>query len=191
MKKATNRSGRENRAADGVRAATRTASPAGLLVESSRQLEAFDEAMRAFHAGKYAPALELFQRAESGPGREVAHSARLHARMCVQRMVKPDLSLQTPDDHYNYAVALINERRLDQAEKHLLLAMAQAPGGDHLFYALALCRGLAGDMEGAYANMKRAMELQPRNKAIARNDPDFTDIGQRPPLARLLYPERV
>ncbi len=192
MRKATNRSGRDNReggrgdSGDGAAAA---AAP-GLLAEQS-QLEAFDGAMRAFHAGDFTAALEAFERAERGPAREMAHSARVHARMCARRMGQPELALNTPEDHYNYAVALINERRLEQAEKHLLLAMAQNPKGDHLFYALALCRGLGGDADGAYANLKRAIDLQPRNKVAARNDPDFAEIGQQQPLAHLLYPERM
>jgi hypothetical protein len=39
--------------------------------------------------------------------------------------------------------------------------------------------------------MKRAIEFEPRNRTIARNDPDFAEIGQQPPLCELLYPERT
>lgn len=155
------------------------------------QTHCFDEAMRAFHAGHYSQAMQRFEEAAKGPLREIAHSARLHARMCERRIARPALSLKTPDEHYDYAVTLINQRQLEQAEKHLLLAIAQSPKGDHLYYALALCRGLGGDLEGAYANLKRAIELQPRNRVTARNDPDFADIGQLPPLGELLYPERA
>jgi hypothetical protein len=39
--------------------------------------------------------------------------------------------------------------------------------------------------------MKRAIELRPQNRVAARNDPDFAEIGEQPPLAELLYPERT
>lgn len=161
------------------------------LQDSKTQTGLYDQAVRAFQSGGYASALSLFEQAATGPLREMAHSARLHARMCAKRLARPDMSLRTPDEHYDYAIALINERRLEQAERHLLLAIAQTPKADHLFYALALCRGLGGDLQGAHGNLKRAIELQPRNRATARNDPDFAEIGQLSPLAELLYPERA
>ncbi len=168
------------------------ADPAGALsVDARSQAAMFDQAVRLFHKGDFSAAVTLFERAATGPEREMAHTAELHARMCSRRLNRPDVTLRTADDHYDYAVALINERTLEQAERHLLLAIAQTPKADHLFYALALCRGLSGDIQGAHSNLKRAIELQPRNRAAAKNDPDFSEIAQLPPLSELLYPERA
>lgn len=161
------------------------------IQDAKTQSAVFDQAIRLFHGASYAAAARLFEHAATGPVREVAHSARLHSRMCLRRLARPDMSLRTPDEHYDYAIALINERRLEQAERHLLLAIAQTPKADHLFYALALCRGLAGDLQSASVNLRRAIELHPRNRAAARNDPDFAEIGRLSPLAELLYPERA
>jgi tetratricopeptide (TPR) repeat protein len=160
-------------------------------LDAQRQARLFETASRHFHSGEFATAKELFKQAAAGPVREVAHAARLHIRMCEQRLGRAGPALRTAEDHYNYAVALINERRLELAEEHIAQALSQCPKGDHLYYALALSRGLRGDLEGARHNMKRAIDLQPRNRITARNDPDFADIGQRPPMAELLYPERT
>jgi tetratricopeptide (TPR) repeat protein len=162
------------------------------IQDPKTQSAVFEQAIRLFHGASYAAAARLFEQAATGPVREVAHSARLHSRMCLRRLARPDMSVRTPDEHYDYAIALINERRLEQAERHLLLAIAQTPKAtDHLFYALALCRGLAGDLQSACVNLRRAIELHPRNRAAARNDPDFAEIGRLSPLAELLYPERT
>jgi tetratricopeptide (TPR) repeat protein len=161
------------------------------MVDASSQSAMFEQAARLFHRGDFGAAMTLYERAAAGPQREMAHSAALHARMCAKRLARPEMSLRTADEHYDYAVALINERKLEQAERHLLLAIAQTPKADHLFYALALCRGLAGDLAGAHSNLKRAIELQPRNRAAARNDPDFVEIAQLSPIVELLYPERA
>ncbi len=158
---------------------------------AEQQSDRFDKAVRAFHARDYAKALGLFEAAAQGPVRKMAHSARLRAQMCKRRLALPALSLHTADDHYNYAVALINERKFPQAEQHLLLAIAQLPNSGHLYYALALCHGLAGNLRSAHANLKRAIELDPRNRSVARNDPDFAEIREMPPLVQLLYPERA
>lgn len=111
--------------------------------------------------------------------------------MCRRRTTRSEVQLRTAEEHYNYAIALINERNLSQAEKHLVLALAQAPEADHLFYALALARGLAGDVQAAHSYLRRAIELEPRNRISARNDPDFSTLARLSPIAELLYPERT
>jgi len=169
---------------DGGRAA------ASKPLDAGQQTRAFESAAVLFHSGEFRAAQELFQKAARGPSREMAHAALLHARMCQRRLESSKPAPQTAEDHYNVAVALVNERRIEAAEHHLRLALAQAPESDHLYYVMALCRGLGGDLDGAYTYMTRAIELEPRNRIAARNDPDFAEIGQQPPLVELLYPER-
>jgi hypothetical protein len=38
--------------------------------------------------------------------------------------------------------------------------------------------------------MKRAIELQPHNRTIARRDADLASVANQPPLNALLYPEK-
>jgi tetratricopeptide (TPR) repeat protein len=159
-------------------------------LSSGEQSEAFESAIALFHSGQFTAARTLFREAASGPNREMTHAALSHARMCERRIGAPPAPASA-EERYNYAIALINERRFEAAEAQLRQALAQAPNGDHIHYALALCRGLSGDLAGAYTHIKRAIELHPRNRAVARNDADFADLAQRPPLADLLYPERA
>src|SRR5213594_5053187 len=79
------------------------------------QLKAFEQAVRLFHARKFAEARELFEKAAGGPKLEMAHNAQLHIRMCTSRLEKQVLELKTAEDRYNYAVAMINVRKLDEA----------------------------------------------------------------------------
>ncbi len=188
MKKAANRPGQENAEPGGGTSAVAAQAP-DTAPDAEAQSELYEQAVHAFNSRSFALAVALFERAAKGPSREMAHSASLHAKMCAKRLTRPEVQLRTADEHYDYAVALMNERRFEQAERHLLLALAQTPKADHLFYALALCRGLCGDLQGAYVNLKRAIELQPRNRTAARNDPDFAEIGQLSPLLDLLHPE--
>ncbi|MCE5311136.1 MAG: tetratricopeptide repeat protein [Acidobacteriales bacterium] len=155
---------------------------------AEEQADAFERAMRLFHARDYAGARNIFETAAKGPVAAMAHTARVHARMCEMRLSQAQPQLETADDHYNYAVGLINMRRLADAEKHLTKALEIYPNADHLHYALALTRGLQGDFEGAHRHMKRAIDIQPRNRALARNDPDFAELIQRGSLRELLYP---
>lgn len=152
------------------------------------QVEVFDKAVSLFHAGRYDQAKELFERAGSGPAREVSHVARIHVRMCERRISRPAVTFSTAEDHYNYAVTLINRRELQAAERHLQDAVKLTPNADHIHYALALSRALHGDILRAYESLKRAIELDPRNRMQAHNDPDFAEFAHQQPIARLLFP---
>jgi tetratricopeptide (TPR) repeat protein len=155
---------------------------------AEEQADAFERAMRLFHARDYASARNVFETAAKGPVAAMAHTARVHTKMCEMRLNQTQPQFETAEDHYNYAVGLINMRRLADAEKHLCKALELYPNADHLHYALALTRGLQGDFEGAHRHMKRAIDLQPRNRALARNDPDFAELIRRGSLRELLYP---
>jgi tetratricopeptide (TPR) repeat protein len=154
------------------------------------QMESFEEGMHLFHARKFQQARELFQQAVRGADRAVTHRAGLHARMCEQRLESAGLVLNTPEEHYNYAVTLINSRDLATAQKHLRAALAGAPTADHVLYALAACQSLSGDLQAAYENLKRAIDLQVGNRLAARQDPDFAAMAEHPAFVRLLYPDR-
>ena len=115
---------------------------------------------------------------------------RLHAAMCDRRLEQAPVSLQSAEDHYNYGVAMINTRKLGEARLHLEKALALEPKADHICYALSLSLALAGDLGGAYENLRRAIELEPRNRIIARQDADFAPVANQPPFDALLYPEK-
>jgi len=155
------------------------------------QLEVFESAIKLFHAKKFREARERFLAAKRGNDRGIAHKADLHVRMCDRRLEEQGVVLHTPDEHYDYAITLINERKLPTARQHLMKALEQLPEADHVYYALALCDGLGGDLQGAYDNLRRAIELQPRNRISARQDADFAAIANQPPLDRLLFPEKA
>ncbi len=150
------------------------------------QRDLFEKAAALFHAGEFERARELFVKAQEGDNREMTHSARLHARMCEQRIASREPELRTPEDHYNYAITLVNRRELGAAERHLNKALSLAGDQGYLHYAMALCRGLQGDIEGAYQHLRRSIELEPRHRVMARNDPDFQEFAARPPLRSLL-----
>jgi tetratricopeptide (TPR) repeat protein len=155
------------------------------------QLKSFEAAVRLFHSAKFGEAREMFEKAVHGPNREMAHNAELHVRMCDRRLQKPVVDLKTAEDHYNYGVAMVNARNLTAAQHHLESALRLEPDADHVFYALALCKGLSGDIAGAYESLKRAIELEPRNRITARQDADFVGFSSHPEIQQLLFPDKT
>jgi tetratricopeptide (TPR) repeat protein len=159
-------------------------------LNAQRQLAAFESAMRLFHARHLQQAHDLFQQAVDGPERDVAQRARLHIAMCEGRLRQEVPAFRSADDYYNYAIALINSRKLAEAREHLERALEIAPGADHIHYALALAQALGGDLSSAHDNLRRAIEIEPRNRIMARQDADFAPLASQPPFDALLYPEK-
>ena len=174
-----------------VKSKAAVASPAGgdgeAMSASEAQLKRYEEAYRLFRSQSFAQAKAAFERAIEGPQRELTHNARLHVAMCERRMQSGQVDFSTAEEHYNYAIARLNTRDLPVARRHFETALSMAPNGDHIFYGLALCCGLSGDYQGCYENLKRAIDLQPKNRLIARQDPDFNTIVQHPVFHQLLY----
>ena len=168
--------------------APRAAAPRTALALT--QLAAFEAAMKLFHARQFTEARVLFRQAAAGAERDVAQRAQLHIAMCDRRLQQTTVSFATAEECYNYGVALINARNVAEARTHLEKALAIAPGSDHILYALALAQALSGDLANAQENLRRAIELEPRNRIIARQDADFAPLAHQAPLRALLYPDK-
>ncbi|MEO7651353.1 MAG: hypothetical protein ABIZ80_12885 [Bryobacteraceae bacterium] len=162
--------------------------PASDLPNARHQYDQFEQAMQLFHKREFQQASELFRKATVGPSREVAANAHSHVRMCERRLAAPPAVPKSAEEYYNLGVTLMNARKLLEAKQNLEAALRLEPAADHVYYALAVSQALSGEVSGAYDSLKRAIELQPRNRNIARQDPDFDRYSDQPPLDGLLYP---
>ncbi|HLI86827.1 MAG TPA: hypothetical protein VKV17_23170 [Bryobacteraceae bacterium] len=159
-------------------------------IRPDKQLADFESASKLFHSRKFREARELFLRAAEGPERDVAHRARLHAAMCNQRLEQPEVHCETAEDYYNYGVALLNTRQSREAASYLERGLKMEPDSEHIHYALAAAYGLAGDQNRAYEHLRRSIELEPKNRLMARQDPDLVALSSQPQFQALLYPEK-
>ena len=157
---------------------------------AAAQLTAFEGAMRLFHARKLGEARIMFLQASAGPGRDVAQRSQLHIAMCDRRLEHAAVSFGSAEEYYNYGVALLNLRNATEARTHLEKALTIDPAADHIHYALALAHAIAGDAAGAHDTLRRAIELDPRNRTLARQDADFAPLANQAAFRLLLYPEK-
>ena len=111
--------------------------PAGPTPEQKHE-KAYTAAVEMFNRGRFAQALKRFNDVAEGPDPGLRHRAQVYANICRQRTESAKLSLKTPEDQYNYAVRLINDRELEEAEKLLVKALKGSKRAGHVQYALAL-----------------------------------------------------
>ena len=150
------------------------------------QMKQWEEGVKLFSQKKFAAAHTRFTEAAGGPAVHIADKARSYAQICARKMDGHEVNLQTADDHFNYGVERLNARDMQVARKHLDHAATMQPDGEHILFTLALCCGLSGDGAAACENLKRAIALEPKNRILARQDPEFLALAQQMPSLRAL-----
>jgi len=156
-----------------------------------QQLKSYEEALKYFQQQKFLRAKQLLEDVLDGPSRELGDRARMHIRVCEQRIARPPVPvLKSAEDHYTQGIALMNLGRWDEAREHLDRALKAAPKADHIVYAMAALDCLTGEADSAMENLKTAIQLRPENRYHARNDEDFSFLQEDPRFTELLYPER-
>lgn len=152
-----------------------------------RQITQYEKAVKYFHGRKFVRALSFFDQVGEGPNDALRNRARVYAQICRSRREGRKARLKTADDHYNYAVKLMNDRRLDEADQHLERALKLEASADHIHYARGVVRALKGDLAGAFECLKRAITLDSKNRYLALHDADLASAKSNPEIRELLH----
>jgi tetratricopeptide (TPR) repeat protein len=157
---------------------------------------AFAQAVQNYEAGLKAMQEHKFERAKgllekiiaNGP-RELADRARMHLSTCNQQLNEGANSFKSHEEHFDYAVSLLNSGQYDQARTHLEKILKQNPKADFAFYGMAVVDCLTGQVESSLKHLSDAIRMNPQNRFQARNDSDFQNMADDPRFTELLYPE--
>ena len=153
---------------------------------SERQAAHYEAAVGHLNSRKYAQARSRFEKAADGPDATLGHRAKVYAEICRSRIETRKLRLKGVDDYYNYGIKLMNDRQLDEAERHLGEALRLDPRADHVHYATAVLHAIRGNTAGVHQSLTRAIELNPRNRPLALNDSDLAPVREDPSISDLL-----
>jgi tetratricopeptide (TPR) repeat protein len=185
-RKKTGATGMKSAGSNGSGSGSERTSPAAGPTPAELQLKLYEQAVRLFTERRLEEACAAFLEAAKGPAPHIADKARSYAQICQRRTSSAEPKLASSDDHFNYGVERLNARDIDLARYHLGRALDLKPDADHVLYTLALCCGFQGDSIGACENLKRAIDLEPRNRILARQDPEFTALASQFPGLRAL-----
>jgi tetratricopeptide (TPR) repeat protein len=159
--------------------------------------EAFAQAVQNYEAGlkamqsrKYERAKALLEKVSTAPYRELADRAVVHLNTCQQQLARGVSStFKSPEEHYDYAISLMNAGEYEDARQHLQKLQKQSPKADYIWYGIALLDCLTHHYEAALKNLEEAIKLDPVNRFHARNETDLQNMADDPRFTELLYPE--
>ena len=155
----------------------------------AQAVENYEAALKALQERKFERAKALLQKVTEGPSTELADRAVVHLKLCNQHMARAATAFKTPEEHYDFAVSLINHGKYDEARSHLEKILKQNPKADYALYGLALLDCLTNKVEDSLRHLDEAIRLNPALRFQARNDSDFHHLADDPRFTELLYPE--
>ena len=156
----------------------------------AQSLQSYEAGLRAMQEHKFDKAKPHFQKVLTGPSKELIDRATVHLNICNQRLDRPSGSqFKTSEEHFDYAVSLMNVGDYVGAREHLDKLIKQNPQADYVIYGLAALECLTGHVEDSLRHLDAALRLKPQLRFQARNDSDFQNLAEDPRFTELLYPD--
>ena len=152
-------------------------------------LQNYEQALRLLQSQKFEKAKALLQRVIECGVSELGDRARVHLNICNQQLEQNQNTFVTPEEHYDFAVSLMNLGDFVTAREHLENLSNQRPTLDYVWYGRAVLECLTGRTSESLQHLAEAIRLNPGNRFQARNDSDFRNMADDPRFTELLYPE--
>jgi len=155
----------------------------------AQAVQNYEAGLRALQEHKFDKAKGLLLKVVSGPSKEFADRAHVHLNTCNQQLEKVTIQFKSSEEHYDYAVSLMNVGDYVGAREHLDRLSKQSPKADYVAYGLAALDCLTGHVEDSLRHLDEAIRLNPALRFQARNDGDFQNLSEDPRFTELLYPD--
>jgi tetratricopeptide (TPR) repeat protein len=155
----------------------------------AQAVQNYEAGLKAMQEHKFEKAKGFLEKVVKGGPRELADRAAMHLNTCSQQLARSSTSFKTAEEHYDFAVSLMNSGAYDEAKSHLEKIQKQFPKADYAVYGLAALSCLTHKPEDALRYLATAIKMNSLNKLQARNDTDFQNLADDPRFTELLYPE--
>ncbi len=155
----------------------------------TQAVQSYESGLRALQEHKFEKAKGHLQKVLSGPDKSLVDRAHVHMLTCDKYLDQPALQFKTTEEHYDYAVSLINSGDYVTAREHLDKLLKQQPKAEYVLYGLAALHCLTGHVEESLKTLNEAIQAKPALRFQARNDTDFQNLAEDPRFTELLYPD--
>ncbi len=155
----------------------------------TQAVQNYEAGLRALQEHKFDKAKTLLQKVLSGPNKSLVDRAQVHILTCEKHLDSSSLQFKTAEEHYDYAVSLINAGDYVTASEQLEKLLKQNPKAEFVLYGLAALHCLTGHIEESLKTLSEAIQINPGIRFQARNDIDFQNLAEDPRFTELLYPD--
>ena len=155
----------------------------------TQAVQSYESGLRALQDHKFEKAKGHLQKVLAGPNKSLVDRAQVHILTCDKHLETSSLQFKTAEEHYDYAVSLINTGDYVTAREHLDKLLKQNPKAEFVLYGLAALHCLTGHVEESLKTLNEAIQAKPSLRFQARNDGDFQNLAEDPRFTELLYPD--
>ena len=192
------RQNRKTAAPKSVKAKTGIASTREITAATKERKARSERALKIYEAGVTGVQKRTFSIAakalnevidEYPEEREIKERAKLYLAVC-ERELKPLVSEPTSLDERIYAATVsLNSGAVKTAIEHLNAVASEKPSDANVHYMLAVAHALSSDTDMSVTHLERAITLNPDNRLLARQEPDFKNIHGDDRFRNLTVPE--
>jgi tetratricopeptide (TPR) repeat protein len=155
----------------------------------TQAVQSYESGLRALQEHKFEKAKGHLQKVLAGPNKSLVDRAQVHILTCEKHLDSHTLQFKTTEEHYDYAVSLINSGDYVTAREQLEKLLKQNPKAEYVLYGLAALHCLTGHVEESLKTLDEAIQAKPSLRFQARNDTDFQNLAEDPRFTELLYPD--
>ena len=155
----------------------------------AQAVQNYEAGLRALQEHKFEKAKTHLQKVVGGSSKELSDRASVHLNACNQHLERATTQFKTTEEHYDYAVSLMNVGDYVTAREHLDKLLKQVPKADYVLYGLAALDCLTGHVEDSLKHLSEAIGENATLRFQARNDSDFQNLAEDPRFTELLYPD--
>jgi len=155
----------------------------------TQAVQSYETGLRALQEHKFDKAKGHLQKVLAGPDKSLSDRAQVHLLTCDKHLDQTALQFKSTEEHYDFAVSLINSGDYVTAREHLDKLLKQDPKSEYVLYGLAALHCLTGHVEESLKTLDEAIQVRPSLRFQARNDTDFQNLAEDPRFTELLYPD--
>jgi tetratricopeptide (TPR) repeat protein len=152
-------------------------------------VQQYETGLRLMQERKFERAKAALLKVAQGPSKELAERVSVHLSTCNQALARTSTTFKSAEEHYDYAISLMNAGDYEDAREHLEKMAKQNAKADYIWYGLATLASLESKPEECIRHLSEAIRLNSSNRFQARNDSDFQNMFDDPRFTELLYPE--
>jgi tetratricopeptide (TPR) repeat protein len=151
-------------------------------------MEAYERGLAALQQRKYGEAATLLQAViDAYPDEKELHErVHVYLTVCRRQALPLDATPETFEERLYAATLAINAGAYDDGLARLEALAGESPDHDHVQFMLAVVHALRGDPAKAWPPLGRAIDLNPENRFLARQDADLESLRREPEFRQLV-----